>query len=149
MVLAAVGSPLYRLLFLGHMISFVVAFAPAVINPVVTAQAKADGPEVLARVSGYMARNGRVIHVPALVALGGFGLGMVFEGDWGFDHTWVSLAFLVWLAMCGVVTAVILPAERLVARGLLEAERKVALGGQTVAVLILVMLYLMIWKPGA
>lgn len=151
MVLAVVGSTLYKLLFLGHMISFVVAIAPAVIHPILGAQAKADGPETMIRVSGYMARNGRRIHFPALVVLGAFGLGMVFEGDpsWGFDQTWVSLSFLVWLALCGVVTAMILPGERAFAGGAMEAERKVALGGQISTVLILVMLYFMIWKPGA
>lgn len=149
MVIAVVGSTLYKLLFLGHMVTFVVAFAPAVVNPVLAAQAKADGPETLTRVSGYMARNGRTIHFPAVVLLGAFGLGMVFEGDWGFDHAWVSLAFLVWLAICGAVTALILPAERALAAGDLAAEKKVAMGGQITTLLLLVMLYLMIWKPGA
>jgi len=143
-----VGSTLYKLLFLGHMVTFVIAFAPAVINPVVAAQAKADGDDTLTRVSGYMARNGRTIHLPALVLMGAFGLGMVFEGGWGFDQTWVSLGFLVWLGICGAVTGLILPAERALAGGDLAAEKKVAMGGQLVTVLVLVMLYLMIWKPG-
>ena len=43
----------------------------------------------------------------------------------------------------------ILPAERKLAAGDLEAEKKVAMGGQIATVLTLVMLYLMIWKPGA
>ena len=151
MVFAVVNSTLYKLLFLGHMVTFVVAFAPAVINPVIGAQAKADGPEVLTKVSGYMAKNGRRIHFPAVVLLGAFGLGMVFEGDpaWGFDQAWVSLALLVWIAICGAVSGLILPAERALAAGRLEAEKKVAMGGQMVTVLLLVMLYLMIWKPGA
>jgi hypothetical protein len=74
----------------------------------------------------------------------------VFASDpaWGFDQLWVSLALLVWLAICGVVSGVILPSERKLAGGDLAAEAKVAMGGQIVTVLLLAMLYLMIWKPG-
>ena len=54
----------------------------------------------------------------------------------------------MWLALCGVITGLVLPAERRLAAGDLAAEAKVALGGQLATVLALVMLYLMIWKPG-
>jgi hypothetical protein len=150
MILAEVGSTLYKVLFLGHMITFVAAFAAAVVNPVLIARAKADGDEAgLHRLAGYIAGNGRQIHLPALVLLGGFGLAMVFEGDLGFDSTWVSLAFLVWLGMCGIITGIVLPSERKLAAGDGSAEKAVERGGQIVTLLLLVMLYLMIWKPGA
>ena len=150
MVLAAYGDNLYKLFFLCHIISFVVAFAPAVINPVLAAQLKKDGETDLIRVSGHMAKNGRQIHFPALLALGGFGLLMVLQSSevWEFDQTWVQVAIVVWLGLCGVITGLVLPAERRLAAGDLAAEAKVALGGQLATVLALVMLYLMIWKPG-
>ena len=150
MILAAYGDTLYKLLFLGHILSFVVAFAPAVINPVLAAQSKHDGESELIRVAGHMAKNGRTIHFPALLALGGFGILLVLQSSevWEFDQTWVSLAILVWLGLCGVITGLVLPAERRLAAGDLSAEPKVALGGQLATVLALVMLYLMIWKPG-
>jgi uncharacterized membrane protein len=152
MILATYGDGLYKLLFLGHMASFLIAFAPAVINPILGAQAKADGDaRALARLSGHMAANGRRIHFPALIALGAFGLGMVFASDdvVGFDQAWVSLAFLVWLAICGIVSGLLLPAERKVAAGDESAEALVERGGQIVTLLLAVMLYLMIWRPGA
>jgi hypothetical protein len=97
-----------------------------------------------------MAKNGRRIHFPALLALGGFGILLVLQSSdvWDFDQTWVGLAILVWLALCGVITGLVLPAERSLAGGDLSAETKVALGGQLATVLALAMLYLMIWKPG-
>ncbi len=125
MILAAYGSGLYNVLFLGHMIAFVVAFGPAVVS------------------------NGRQINFPALVVLGAFGLALVLEGDWDFGATWVSLAFLVWLALGGVVTGILMPNERRLATGDTAAERLIDRGGQLVTLLVLVMLYLMIWKPGA
>ena len=151
MILAAYDDGLYRVLFLGHMLAFLVAFAPAVINPVLAARLKAqDDFGTLGRMAGHMASMGKLIHFPALVALGGFGIAMVFQSDpaFAFDQTWVSLAFLVWLAIIGVIWGVVLPSERKLADGEVEAEKKVAVGGQVTTLLTLVMLYLMIWKPG-
>lgn len=150
MILAAYGSGLYKLLFLGHMIAFVVAFAPAVVNPILLARTKADGDAAArGRLVGHLASNGRQIHFPALVVVGAFGLALVLEGDWDLGDTWVSLAFLVWLALGGVVTGILMPNERKLAAGDTSAERLIDRGGQLVTVLVLVMLYLMIWKPGA
>ena len=152
MILAAYGDTLFKVLFLGHILSLVVAFAPAVVNPILMAKVKAqDDESTLVRVASHLASNGRQIHFPALIAVGGFGIAMVLASDEviGFGDTWVSLAFLLWLAIGGLVLALLLPNERKLAAGDLEAEAKVALGGQIVTVLTLVMLYLMIWKPGA
>jgi hypothetical protein len=151
MILADYGDSLFKVLFLGHMVSFVVAFAPAVINPVLMAKLKAQGEfETLPKVGGILAGNGRLIHLPALVALGGFGIAMVLTSDpaFAFDQTWVSLAFLLWLAILGVVLGVMLPGERKLGEGDLSQEKKVAVGGQVITLLTLAMLYLMIWKPG-
>ncbi len=149
MVLAAVTDFSYRLLFLLHIVSIVAAFAPAVVNPLVAARAKQDGQ--LRTFAGYMAANDKRVHFPALVLAGLFGLGLVFSSDdlWKFDQAWVSLALLSWIALCGVVSGLVTPAERKVAAGDAEAEKQVVLGAQIVTVLFLVMLYLMIWKPGA
>jgi len=150
MILAALSDTPYRIFFLLHIVSVVAAFAPMVVHPVLAARAKADGEGTLRTVAGYMAANGRQIHMPSLVLVGLFGIGLILTSDdvWAFDQTWVSLAFLVWIALCGVVSGLLMPAERKLAAGELEAEKKVALGGQIVTVLFLVMLYLMIWKPG-
>jgi hypothetical protein len=151
MILADYGDSLYKVLFLGHMLSFVVAFAPAVINPIMMAKLKAQGDhEALPKVAGIMASNGRYLHFPALVALGGFGLALVLWSDpaFGFDQTWVSLAFLNWIAITGLVSAVMLPGERKMSEGDLSVEKRVETTGQIITVLTLVMLYLMIWKPG-
>lgn len=150
MIFAAVNDDVYRIMFLLHIITVVVAFAAMVVNPFLAARAKADGEAALSRTAGYMAANGRQIHLPALILIGLFGLGMIFSSDevWGFDQTWVSLALLVWIAMCGLVSGMLIPAERKLAAGDLAQAKKIELGGQIVTVLFLVMLYLMIWKPG-
>ncbi len=152
MIVAAVNDSVDKLLFAGHMLSFVVAFAPAVINPVLVAKTKGDGdPAALGRLAGHLASNGRQIHFPALICLGGFGIAMIFTSDdqFGFGDAWVSLAFLNWLAISGIISGVMLPGERKMATGDMAAEKTVERCGQLVTLLLLAMLYLMIWKPGA
>ncbi len=151
MVLAAYGDGLYKLLLLGHIVAVLVAFAPAVVHPILAAQTRADGADALQRLAARMGANGRRLHFPALLAAGALGIALVLVSGraWAFDQAWVSLAFLVWLALAGVVSALILPAERKLAAGEGAAERQVALGGQLVTILLVVVLYLMIWKPGA
>ncbi len=68
---------------------------------------------------------------------------------WDFSDAWVSLAFLVWFAIAGVVSAIILKGERLMASGDMKGRELVAKGGPIATVLLLVMVYLMVFKPGA
>jgi phage shock protein PspC (stress-responsive transcriptional regulator) len=67
-----------------------------------------------------------------------------------FDQTWVNLAFIVWIAMNGVVHGLILPNERKLGAGEADesVEKKVDLGGMLVTLLFLVMMYLMVFRPG-
>ncbi len=59
-----------------------------------------------------------------------------------FSDTFVSLAFVVWIAMNGVFHALVLAGQK-------QGDAKKAENGQAImTVLLLVMLYLMIWKPG-
>lgn len=148
---AAIDSSVHRLFLALHIISVLVAFAPAVIHPVMTAQYKKEGDGPLRQFAELAYLNSKRIYVPALIAIGVFGVLMVVTSDdaYTFGDTWVSLGLLVWLAIVGVITGVLLPNERKLAAGDLAAEKTIAMGGQIATVLLLVMLYLMIWKPGA
>jgi uncharacterized membrane protein len=132
-----------------HIVAVVVAFAPAVVHPLTFERMRDDGS--IGRFIGIAADNGRKVYLPALVATGVFGIIMILLSDEviGFDELWISLSFLVWIAITGVVSGLIMPSERKVAEGDVEASKKVTLGGQLVTVLFLVILYLMIFKPGA
>ncbi len=93
-----------NILLLLHIASFVVAFAPASVHPLLTRQFGQDGPAALQRFSAHAARNGRRLYSPALIVGGLFGIGLVLDSDdIDFDQTWVSLALLVWIAMNGIV----------------------------------------------
>ena len=100
---------------------------------------------------GFLATNSKLIYGPALIAAGAFGILLIVVSDeaWEFSQGWVSFAFLVWIAMNGVLHALLLPAERKLADGDEASRSRADLGGQIITVLFIVMLWLMIWKPGA
>ncbi len=59
------------------------------------------------------------------------------------------LAVVVWLAMNGVLHAMLLPAETGARRPATSRRaRRSDTGGQILTVMLLVMLYLMVFKPG-
>jgi uncharacterized membrane protein len=151
LVLADVGSGLYKLFFLLHIIAVLVAFAPAVVHAIMGAQFEALSDEDGQKFARLAYKNSHRVYGPALVLIGFFGVGLVIISDKAieFSDAWVSLAFIVWLAIIGVVFGMILPSEKKVGGGDMAASKAVAMGGQIATVLLLVMLYLMIWKPGA
>jgi len=156
MVLAALRDNAYNVVLLLHIISVIVAFAPAVANPLTEARLKADGGES-SLVSYYKAAgaNGRKVYFPALIVAGVFGgalIGMSKTGGelvWKFEQTWIWLSILNWIVLCGIVSAVILPNEKKVAGGDVSAASKVAAGGGLATLLVIGQLYLMVFKPGA
>jgi uncharacterized membrane protein len=152
-VLAALGSTdfIYRVVFLLHIFSAIVAFAPYFVWPVLNVQTRKRGASVPSDIAGQAAVNQVVVHGPALVATGVFGLLMVVlaEGDvFEFSQLWISLAFLLWFAMLGVLFGLLVPAERKAAGGAPDAGKRVAMFGGITHLLLLLMLVVMIWKPG-
>lgn len=151
MVLAAVNDGPYNLVLFLHIASVLVAFAPAFVHPLLSAQLersdRAGTPAVLA----LMHRNGRRVYAPALILAGllGFGLQGMSDGLYSMGDTWIWLSIVLWIALNGVLHAVLLPAEKAVAEGDISARSRVDLGGGIVTVLLLVTLALMVFKPGA
>jgi uncharacterized membrane protein len=151
MILAAYRDTGYNVVLFLHILTVIAAFAPAVVHPLVDARL-GEGDNATTRwFSGAAAANTRMVHLPALVLTGLFGVLLIVMSDdvIGFDELWVSLSFLVWIAIAGLVSGMIMPNERRVAEGDLDARKKVVIGGQVSSVLLLVILYLMIFKPGA
>lgn len=157
-MLAVLGNDtfLQKALFLLHILSAMVAFAPAFVWPIVNVQGRKAGAKVPAPLAGLAARNTMTIHGPALVLTGLFGILMVVgsadlgggEKFYEFSQMWISLAFLVWFALLGVVFGLIFPTEKKIAEGDESAEPKMGMFTGIAHLLLLVMLVLMIWKPG-
>ena len=130
----------FKIFLFLHILTAVVAFAPAVIAVL------PGGREGL---TGVLDRAGRQVYAPALILAGLFGILCIVTSDVAgtrlieFSDTWISLAFVVWIAMNGVFHGLVLAGRK---QG---DESKVNSGQQIMTVLLLAMLYLMIWKPGA
>lgn len=152
MVLAAFRDDTYNAILLIHLASFLVAFAPAVINPLLERHFAANGGDPVLRTwAGFTRDYTRRISLGALVVLLITGVLMILLSDdlIEFSDTWISLSFLGWFAIAGVVSAMILKGERLISEGDMKGRDLVAKGGPIATLLMVFMLYLMIFKPGA
>jgi uncharacterized membrane protein len=151
-VLAVIGSDdfIYKVVFLLHILSAIVAFAPVMVWPIVNLQTRKRGASVPGEVAGQAAVNNVTVHGPALVATGVFGLLMVVMSDslFEFSQAWISIAFVLWFALLAVLFGLLTPAERKAAAGDADAAKKVSMFGGFVHILLLLILIDMIWKPG-
>jgi uncharacterized membrane protein len=156
MVLAALEDTTYHLLLLLHIVSVIVAFAPASTHPLLEARfRREEGAAGAQRLYGHAVKNTRAVYFPALIAAGLFGGALIGasktngEVVWKFEQTWVWLGIVVWVGLCGVVAGLIWPAEKKLAAGDESAASRLSAGGGLATILVLVQLYLMIFKPGA
>ncbi len=138
LVLAAVNDNAYNFVLLLHIVAVVVGFAPAIAGLVAPRSAGADWATL---------RAIRAIYVPAVFVAGLLGIVLVLLSDdqWEFKQFWVSAAFLVWIAMMGVYQALVQRGARVGGR---DGARRAVLGAQILSVLVVVMVYLMVFKPG-
>ena len=168
------GTTGYDVVLVLHILAVIVGFGTVALNGVRGADAKArPGPGGLAigessfRVSNIAEKF--IYAVPVL------GIGLVFMSDdaWTFGQTWVWLSILLYVIGIGVSHGVLIPAEKrmnalaaeLVAAGPPPAgaaaggpppqvvemeglEKKLAAAGTFLNVLMVVVVILMVFKPG-
>lgn len=164
-------SFLYKFLLMLHVLTVIVGFGGVFLNGVYGVEAqKRGGREGMAiaqanyRASVVFAEK-FIYAVPILGIL----LVIVSDGVFGFEQAWISISFVLYLVGIGLVHAVLLPSERkmqelmgaLADRPTGEGERPsevdelerrgrlVAGVGTVLNILVVVLLILMIWKPGA
>ncbi|MEL6983793.1 MAG: hypothetical protein AAFO29_15315 [Actinomycetota bacterium] len=149
-MIAAVGDTPYNILALLHILSAFAAFAPAFVYPFLANRFTTLPGDGGASVWGDIMANSRRIYGPMLIVTGilGFGLSGMSDGIYALSQTWLILAIIVWIAMNGVLHAVLVPAERALAGGDVSAKAKIDQFGPVMAILLVIMLFLMVFKPG-
>ena len=150
MILAAVGDTGYNIVLVLHILTALAAFAPVFAHPFIVEQSKQLDSGARGQVIGFLVQNGRRVYLPALVVTGILGFGLVGMSSDVFELTqgWVIASIIIWIAMNGILHAVVVPGEKAMIDGDDAAESRVAAGGITVTVLLIVMIYLMVFKPG-
>ena len=85
------------------------------------------------------------------VLAGVFGFGLVGMSDdlYSLTDGWVIASIVLWIAWVGLIHAVLVPAERALAGGDNSAESKLNVANGLVALAAVVLIILMIFKPGA
>lgn len=151
---AAIGDTPYNIMLFLHILTAVVAFAPALVNPFLAAQMDRAGVDDRPTIFGLMSENTMRIYGSSLIVSGLLGFGVAGMSDEVFkvSQGWLVAAVIVWIAMNGVLHALIRPSEKAIAAAGaakdMAAENKLAIGGNVFTLLFLVQLYIMIWKPG-
>ena len=169
-----IGSTAYKLVFMLHIISIIVGFGGVVLNGIYGNEAKKrKGPGGAAIGEANLTVTRLAEKVILTVPLWGIGLVFMSDGVWEFSQLWVILALVLFIATMGVATGVQLKnqkrmvqlANELVAAGpppagaaaggpppqvaeMEELEKKLGMGGAFLSLMIVVLIYLMVFKPG-
>ena len=144
MVLAMLDDTGYKIVLLLHILAVLVAFSPMFVMPLL---ARSGGEGTGGAVLTYLQR----FATPAVVLAGFFGLALIGMSDkvFEFSQAWVSFALLLWIIQVALFIFAILPAQRKAAAGDAEAARRVPMFTGMIHLVLLILLYLMIWRPGA
>lgn len=156
-----VDSGFYELVLVLHILAVVIGFGGMFIAGFYGNEARnRPGPEGLAVAETTLKVTGQIPTI-AVCAAPILGLILVFISDdtWKFSEAWVSLSFLLYFVLMGLATAVQVPTIRKIvalragANGGMTPEmealgKKAATVGAIVNVLWVVVLFLMVFKPG-
>jgi uncharacterized membrane protein len=151
-VFAAVDSTSYNLMLLFHILLVVIGFAPAWLTP------------MLVRLIGNGDRTaGEMLEMVVLrfslggIAAAGF-LGFGLAGSskidgtdlfrYKFSQAWLSIAIVLWIVQLAVIFFLARPAIKAFTAGDAAARGRVMMSTGITHLILVVMLYLMIFKPG-
>jgi uncharacterized membrane protein len=155
----------YKLFVVLHLVTVVVGIGGVVLNGVYASiAAKRKGPEGLAVSEANFTVS--MLAEKFIYAIPVFGILAILASDevWAFDQTWIWMSIVLYVVAMGIAHGVLIPGHRRInelstalnaGRGgpaeasVLEATaRKMAPAGAAVDLLAVVLIILMVWKPG-
>ena len=154
MLLADIYDTPYNIMLFVHIFAMFAAFAPMFVNPFIDRETQGNPTVRQAIFAGIAARSMR-IHGSMLILGGliGFGVaGMSKVGDelvYSVSDSWLWPSVAIWIAMNGVLHAMIIPGEKAIAAGDDTVGKKAEVGGMLITLMFVVTLFLMVFKPGA
>ena len=146
LVLAEIGSTPYKVMLLFHVLLIVVGFAPAWLTPLLvrlTANGDRSAGEALEATVLRYSLGGL-----AAAGLLGFGLAGMSDKVYKMSQTWLSIAIVLWLVQLAIIFFVARPAIKAFTAGDGSARGRIGMATGITHLILVVMLYLMIFKPG-
>jgi hypothetical protein len=169
MLAAGTNSGIYKLLLLLHIVTIVVGIGGVLLNGLYGAETKKRmGPASRAVAEANHAVTGVAEWFIYAIPVTGILMVLASDDAWDFSQTWIWAALLVYAAAIAVAHAVLIPNSKRIIGLLAEMEeqpppaggpppqvaRLQALGGQQAVagtlmqVFTVVLIALMVWKPG-
>jgi uncharacterized membrane protein len=162
MLFAAINSTAYKIVLVLHILAAIVGFGSVMLNGVYAAEIKKrPGPEGAAIAdANFKVSFGVAMYVIYAIPVLGIALVGMSDKAWKFGQTWVLLALVLYIVLIGLVHGVHRPnvqrLDALVREGgagdVAEMERRDRLAstmGMILSLLVVAMLVLMVFKPGA
>lgn len=170
MILGAVGDDSYDLVLLLHILAAIIGFGAVFLNALYGAQVRARrGSEGLAILqANFLVSKVAEYFIYAVFVLG-FVLVLMSDDVWSFGDTWVWLSMLLYIVGLGLSHGILQPSVRRMIALMEEMEtagppaagpppqaaemeeigKRVGVTGAALNILLVVILYVMVFKPGA
>jgi uncharacterized membrane protein len=170
--LAAVGDDSYDLVLLLHILAAIIGFGAVFLNAIYGAQVRAKrGAEGLAILQANFLVSKIATYFIYAVFILGFLLVLMSDDVWGFGDTWVWLAMLLYVVGVGLSHGIQQPSVRRMidlmedmeaagppaagsggpppqAAEMQELGKRLGVTGAALNILMVLVLYLMVFKPG-
>jgi uncharacterized membrane protein len=145
MVLATTDAAGYKIVLILHIVLIVVGFGGLFVAPML-GRAEGAATSVATALASYVQR----IAVPALAVAGILGFAMIGMSDklFKFSQSWVGIAILLWLVELAVLWFGVAATEKKVAAGEADAAARLPMFTGISHLLLVVIVYLMVFKPG-
>jgi uncharacterized membrane protein len=171
MLLAAgINSGIYKFVLLLHITSVVVGIGAVMLNGLYAAEAaKRQGPTGRAVSESNLHVTEIAEYVIYTIPIWGLALVGLSDKAWKFSQTWVWLALVLYVVAIGISHAIMFPGHKRINELMREMEtapptgggappqvaeiqaigQRLAGGGAVLDILAVILIALMIWKPGA
>lgn len=146
MILAAIDGTGYNIMLLLHLLTVLVGFAPAWLWPILVRSTARGDAEAAAALETSILR----FSLPGLALAGFFGFGVAGMSGKVFQmsQAWLTISVVLWLALLAVYFFIARPAIAGVRDGDESARGRLSAATGVSHFVLLIMLYLMIFKPG-
>lgn len=143
---ASIGSTPYQLMMLLHVLTAIVGFAPAWLTPTLMRLNASGNGEAAEALEASILRYS--LPGIGLAAFFGFGLAGMSDKVFKMSQFWLSSAFVLWLVLMLVLAFVARPAAKALRAGDASARGRLMAATGITHLLLVVLLYIMIFKPG-